>query len=84
MLVVQSKKVVQAMHVITSSQIANVLNIVFKHGPSLLFIFVFSTNKHKCKFTKNQCEKYPYSISCWDLNPQPSNQESPPKVTRPI
>ena len=45
-----------------------------------LFIFVFSNT---LQFTINKCEKYPFSIQCWGLNPQPSDHESPPITTRP-
>ena len=34
-------------------------------------------------FTTNVCEKCPSSTWCWDLNPQPSDLESPPITTRP-
>ena len=40
--------------------------------PLLLFIFwSFKTNIITI-FTINLCEKSPYSIQCWDPNPQPS------------
>ena len=34
-------------------------------------------------FTTSICEKCPSSIWCWDSNPRPSGDESPPITTRP-
>ena len=53
-----------------------------KNGPfpaSFSFIFVFSTKHYNCY---SKCEKYPFSIRCWDFAPQPSGCESPPKTTQ--
>ena len=51
--------------------------------PLLLFNFgLFQTNIITI-FTKNMCENCPSSIWCWDLNPQPSEHESPPITIRP-
>ena len=56
----------------------------FLNGPSpasFSFIFVFS-NKHY-NLLQQICEKFPYSIWCWDSNPQPSGHKFPPMTTRP-
>ena len=34
-------------------------------------------------FTKNKCDKCPFSIQCLDSNSQPSDYKSPPLTTRP-
>ena len=47
-----------------------------------LFLFLFFSNKNY-NFTTNICDKRPSSIQCWDLNPRPSEHESPPLTTRP-
>ena len=53
---------------------------VFLNGPSpasFSFIFgLFQTNINTI-FTTNQCEKCLSSVRCWDLNPRPSEHESP-------
>ena len=41
----------------------------------------FQTNNNF--FTTNKCEKYPFSIWCWDSNPWPMEHKSPPITTRP-
>ena len=49
---------------------------------SFSFIFAFS-NKHYNFYNKYMWIKCPSSIWCWDLNPRPSEHESPPITTRP-
>ena len=44
-------------------------------GLSLVYFHLFK--KTLQFFTKNTCEKCPSSLRCWDLNPQPSEHESP-------
>ena len=52
--------------------------------PRPIFIVYFrSFQTNITIFTTNICEKYPSSIWCWDSNPRPSEQESPPITTRP-
>ena len=52
------------------------------HPPNLFHLFLVFSKKHY-NFTTKQCEKSPSSNRCWDLNPQPSEHESPPITTRP-
>ena len=59
---------------------------VFKNGPTpASFIGYFRSFQTKIStvFTANLCEKCPSNIRCWDLNPWPSEHESPPITTRP-
>ena len=48
-----------------------------------LFLIYFRLFKKHYNFTTNKCERCPTSIWCWDLNPRPSEHESPPITTRP-
>ena len=49
-----------------------------------LFLFIFGLFKQKLQiFTSNICEKCPSSIWYRDLNPRPSEHDSPPITTRP-
>ena len=54
--------------------------VIFKMDhPRHLFSFIFVIlRKHY-----NICTKYQSSLRCWDLNPWPSEHESPPISTRP-
>ena len=58
--------------------------ILFKIGhPQPLFIY-FRLFKQTLQFLQPiNVKKYPSSIRCWDLNPQPLEHESPPINTRP-
>ena len=57
------------------------LHSKFFNGP--LFNLFSSSETNITIFTTNICEKCPSSVLCWDLNPQPSDHESPPVTTRP-
>ena len=50
-----------------------------------LFVYFQSFQTNNTIFTTNQCEKMSCPSSIWhrDLNPQPSERESPPITTRP-
>ena len=51
-----------------------------------LFVYFQSFQTNNTIFTTIQCEKmskYPSSMQRWDSNPQPSEHESPPIITRP-
>ena len=51
--------------------------------PQPLFIY-FRLFKQTLQFLQPiNVKKYPSSIRCWDLNPQPLEHESPPITTRP-
>ena len=57
-----------------------------KNGPTLAsFLFIFGLFKQTSLQFLQQIyvKKCPSSIRCWDLNPQPSERESPPITTRP-
>ena len=58
-----------------------------KNGPSPgSFSFIFRRFKHtivKIVLQQINVKKCPSSIRCWDLNPQPSEHESPSITTRP-
>ena len=60
-------------------------DILFKNGPSpASFTFIFALFQvNITNFKINQCEKCPSSIRCWDLNPWPSENKSPPITTKP-
>ena len=49
-----------------------------KVRPRPLFRLFSSFQTNITIFTKNKCEKCPFSIRCWDSNPQPLELESPP------
>ena len=50
--------------------------IFFENGPSRPIFCLFSS--FRANITTNRGEKCPSSIRCWDFNPRPSGQESPP------
>ena len=56
-----------------------------KNGPSsTYFPFIFGPFKtNNTNFTRNKSQKCPSSIKWRDLNPRPSEHESPPITTRP-
>ena len=49
--------------------------------PRPLFHLFSSLQTNIKIFTKNKCEKCPSSTGPWDLNPRPSEHESPPTTT---
>ena len=56
---------------------------IFREPSRTLFHFILYTQTNIAIFTTNKCEKCQSSIQCWDLNPRPSQHESPPITTRP-
>ena len=59
--------------------------ILFFKWPNagLFFVYFRSFQTNNTIFTTNQCENFPSSIRCWDLNPQPLEHKSSPIITRP-
>ena len=51
--------------------------------PRPLFHLFSSFQTNITIFTPNKCEKGPSSTRCWDSNPQPLINESPPITTKP-
>ena len=60
-------------------------SIFFKWAIHILyFVYFWSfSNKHHYNFCNKLMWKCPFSIWCWDSNPQPSKPEYPPITTRP-
>ena len=52
-------------------------------NPGHFFILFLSFQTNITIFTTHKCEKFPYSIRCWDSNPRPLEHESPPITTIP-
>ena len=55
----------------------------FEQANSGLFLIYFCLLKHYNFYNKHM-RKCPTSIRCWDLNPRPSEHESPPITTRSV
>ena len=67
-----------------SAEIENLLTIIKKMGYSQPLFAYFRLFKPTLQFLQQiNVKKYPSSIQCWDLNPQPLEHESPPITTRP-
>ena len=75
-------------HYLPPSACIHSLTAILSRKPNTLFYvkwaipYFRSFQTNVTIFTPNICEKCPPNVWCWDLNPQPSEHESPPVNSR--